>query len=93
MHKYVLKQDSQIPAAYLISIHAVGGIWGALCVALLGTEGSFATPNNIQIIIQLQGIFAAIIYSTVLGYIVASILKSQEKRHRRQEQNLSLTHD
>lgn len=93
LHKYFLKQDSQIPAAYLISIHAIGGIWGTLCVALLGTEGSFSAPSNIQVIIQLQGILVAIMYSFIFGYIVASILKYQEKKHKYQEQNLSLTHD
>jgi Amt family ammonium transporter len=79
LHQYFLKQDSKIPAAYLISIHGVGGIWGSLCVALLGSEGTFAMPNNIQIVIQLQGILAAVIYSVILGNIVVFLFNLKER--------------
>jgi Amt family ammonium transporter len=95
LHKYLLKKDFQIPASYLISIHGIGGVWGALCVGLLGTEGSFFAPNTIQIAAQIQGIIAAIIYSMVLGYIVAMFFTSLEKKRQRkleEKEKLLLAH-
>lgn len=80
LHKYFLKGDSQIPAAYLVSIHGIAGIWGTLCVALLGTEGMFSAINTIQLIIQLKGIVVALVYSLTLGTIVAIFLKSKLKK-------------
>lgn len=86
LSKHFLKADSQIPAAYIVSIHGVGGIWGTLCVALLRTEGTFSAPNTIQLFIQIQGIAAALVYSLVMGHIAYLIIKlrmnGQEKREQ-----------
>lgn len=89
LHGKLLRKDTQIPAAYLISIHGAGGIWGTLCVALLGTEGSFTTPNTIQMTVQVQGIMVAIIYSMVMGYIVAMFFKPFELKRQQKLKNSS----
>jgi Amt family ammonium transporter len=73
LRKTLLKPEWQMPVAQLVSIHAVGGIWGALAVALFGSSGGFSGPNTDQIIVQLQGIGVALIYSTLLGLLLGKI--------------------
>ncbi len=48
LRKFFLAQEWQKKAALLVAIHGAGGIWGTLCVALLGTEGSFSSPSTLQ---------------------------------------------
>lgn len=79
LSKHFLTKPWQTQAVYLVAIHGVAGAWGTLCFALMGTEGSFATPNWIQLVIQLQGIAVALVYSIVLAHI-ALFLFSLDKR-------------
>jgi Amt family ammonium transporter len=79
LRQQFLTQAWQARAAYLVTIHGVGGIWGSLCVALLGSEGTFATPNVAQLLYQLQGIAVGLVYSVVLAQ-VAWILLAFRKR-------------
>lgn len=82
LRKSYLKQIWQKRAAYLIAIHGVGGIWGALCVALLGSGGTFSAPDILQFIIQLKGIAAALAYSFVMANIMLLLLKFSSKRSK-----------
>ena len=70
LRRSFLKQDWQVPAAYLVAIHGVAGIWGALCLALLGSQGNFHQPNFVQLGIQVQGVAVAVIYSIVMANII-----------------------
>ncbi len=74
LRRHFLKQDWQVQAAYLVAIHGVAGIWGALCYALLGSGGSFGTPNFIQLGTQIQGIAAAVAYSIVMANLVLFLM-------------------
>ena len=74
LRKSFLSQAWQIPAAYLVAIHGIGGVWGTLCVALFGTEGNLNTPNTIQLATQIEGISAALAYSILLGNVIAGVL-------------------
>lgn len=69
LRKRFLPQAWQARTAYLVAIHGVGGIWGSLSVALLGSEGMFDLPNIQQLVSQLQGIAIALIYSVVLAHV------------------------
>jgi len=80
--KFYLKQIWQTRAAHLIAIHGVGGLWGALCVALLGSGGSFGVPDTLQLIIQLKGIAIALAYSFVMANIMVFLLKFYSKRSK-----------
>lgn len=79
LHKHFLTKAWQTQAVYLVAIHGVAGAWGTLCFALLGTEGNFSAPNWIQLVIQFQGIAAALAYSIVLANIVL-VLFALDKR-------------
>ncbi len=83
IRKYFLTHVSQIRGAYIIAIHGTGGIWGALCVALFGTEDSFAFPNIYQILTQAQGVGVAIVYSVVMAFIAMYFLQFIEKSGKR----------
>ncbi len=60
----------QVSAAYLVAIHVSGGIWGILAAALFGSAGNFSAPDTDQLLLQLQGIGVALIYSTLLGLVL-----------------------
>ena len=74
LRKYFLPQAGQARTAHLVAIHGVGGIWGSLSVALLGSEGMFDLPNSQQLISQIQGIAVALIYSVVLAHVAFLLL-------------------
>mgnify|MGYP001950075789 CR=1 FL=1 len=80
LRRYFLKQDWQIQAAYLVAIHGVAGIWGALCFALLGSDGSFGTPNFIQLGTQVQGIAAAVGYSIFMAHFILFIMRLKKSK-------------
>jgi Amt family ammonium transporter len=82
LRKVFLKQEWQKRAANLVAIHGAVGIWGALCVALLGSDGNFSTPDMIQLVIQVKGILTAIVYSMVMGTIIFIILNFFKKRSK-----------
>ncbi|CAA6805005.1 MAG: Unknown protein [uncultured Thiotrichaceae bacterium] len=86
LRKLFLPHDHQIRAAYLITIHGVAGVWGILCVALLGTEGNLSPPNFIQLFTQFQGIAAAIVYSIVMAYIATFLLTFRKKRVKKADE-------
>ena len=65
----VVKHDRQ--AAGLIAVLGFSGIWGSLCVGLLGTEGNFALPNVAQTGIQALGVVAAFAFSLTSGLAAA----------------------
>lgn len=65
----VIKQDRQ--AADLIAALGFSGVWGSLCVGLLGTEGNFALPNVAQTGIQALGAVAAFAFSLTSGLAAA----------------------
>ncbi|CAA6828343.1 MAG: Ammonium transporter [uncultured Thiotrichaceae bacterium] len=79
LRKTYLKQAWQTRAAHLIAIHGVGGIWGALCVGLLAPEGNFGPLNISQLVIQTQGIAAALVYSFVMANIIMFVLNFRRK--------------
>ncbi|MGB0848946.1 MAG: hypothetical protein ACPGSM_19585, partial [Thiolinea sp.] len=79
VRSWLLVHDWQVKAAFLVAIHGVAGIWGALCYALLGTEGSFSSPNVVQLGIQVQGVAAAVIYSIVMANIAVFLLRLRGK--------------
>jgi Amt family ammonium transporter len=85
LRKFFLRQSWQIRPSYLIAIHGVAGIWGAIAVALFGTEESFATPNFTQLVTQLQGIAAAIAYSIAMAYLALFLLAFRKKAQPAQE--------
>lgn len=74
-----LKQDWQVRAAYLFAIHGVAGIWGALCLALLGSQGNFNQPNFVQLGVQIQGVTVAVVYSIVMANVVFFIMPKNLK--------------
>ena len=80
LRRSFLKQDWQVRAAYLVAIHGVAGIWGALCLALLGSEGNFYQPNFVQLGIQIQGVTVAVIYSIVMANLVFMFMPKKLKR-------------
>lgn len=75
LRQKLLKYDWQVPAAYLVSIHGVVGIWGAICLAVFGTEGSFMPPNTTQLGIQVQGAGIAVLYSLCAAHLVLLIIR------------------
>ena len=79
IRRFFLKQKHQKTSAYLIAIHATGGIWGALCIALFGSNGNFSSPEMGQLITQLQGVVTIIIYSLVMAHIAMFLLKPIRK--------------
>lgn len=79
LRRSFLKQDWQVPAAYLFAIHGVAGIWGALCLALLGSLGNFQQPNFVQLGIQVQGVTVAVIYSIVMASIIFKFMPKKLK--------------
>lgn len=79
LRKQFLTQAWQVRAAYLVAIHGVGGIWGSLCVALLGSEGMFAMPNVAQLLYQLQGIAVGLVYSVVLAQAAWMLLAFRKR--------------
>ena len=83
LRKRYLNQDWQVRAAYLVAIHGVAGIWGALCFALLGTQGNFSKPNFPQLVTQIQGIAAAVAYSIVMAYFVLTIIRNRQNKAKK----------
>jgi ammonia channel protein AmtB len=83
LRKRYLNQDWQVRAAYLVAIHGVAGIWGALCFALLGTQGNFSKPNLPQLVIQIQGIAAAVAYSILMAYVVLTIIRNRQNKAKK----------
>ncbi|PWQ97166.1 hypothetical protein [Leucothrix arctica] len=75
LRKKLLRYDWQVPAAYLVSIHGVVGIWGAICLAIFGTEGSFMPPSTTQLGIQVQGAGIAVLYSVCAAHLVLLIIR------------------
>lgn len=75
-----LTQDWQVRAAYLFAIHGVAGIWGALCLALLGSEGNFSQPNFVQLGVQVQGVTVAVVYSIVMAHLVFIFMPKRLKK-------------
>lgn len=80
LRRFFLKADWQVKAANLIAIHALPGIWGTLCFALLGTDGSFKAPNLIQLNTQVQGIAAALAYSIFMAHAVLIVMKMKKNK-------------
>lgn len=80
LRKHFLSHASQARVAYLVAIHGAGGIWGSLCVALLGSEGTFALPDISQLISQAEGIAVALIYSMVLARLVWVLLAFRQRQ-------------
>ncbi len=80
LQRYFLPYALQTRAAYLVAIHGVGGIWGSLAVAMLGTEGTFSMPNMTQLLNQVEGIVVAVIYSAVLANVALWLLSLRKKR-------------
>lgn len=74
-----LRQDWQVRAAYLGAIHGVAGIWGALCLALLGSDGNFNQPNFVQLGVQVQGVSVAVVYSIVMANLVFLLMPKKLK--------------
>jgi Amt family ammonium transporter len=79
LRKQFLTQAWQSRAAYLVAIHGVGGVWGSLCVALLGSEGMFAMPNVALLLYQLQGIAVGLVYSVVLAQAAWMLLAFRQR--------------
>jgi|GEM_PF-1264753 len=65
----VVKQDRQ--AADLIAALGFSGIWGSLCVGLLGTEGNFALPSLAQTGVQALGVAVAFAFALTSGLAAA----------------------
>lgn len=80
LRKQCLTQSWQARAAHLVAIHGVGGVWGSLCVALLGSEGMFAMPNVTQLLYQLEGIAVGLVYSVVLAQIAWLLLAARKRK-------------
>ena len=80
LRKQFLTQSWQARAAYLVAIHGVGGVWGSLCVALLGSEGMFAMPNVTQLLYQLEGITVGLVYSVVLAQVAWLLLAARKRK-------------
>ncbi|MEB4591304.1 hypothetical protein VSS37_09970 [Candidatus Thiothrix sp. Deng01] len=80
LRKYFLKQAWQVRTAYLVAIHGVGGVWGTLCFALLGTEGNFDLPDLDQLVIQAEGAVVAIGYSVLMTYVALMLLSFRKKQ-------------
>jgi putative flippase GtrA len=49
----------------------------------LGTDGNFGSPNIIQLMVQVQGLAAAIAYSMVMAYIAGFLLTFRKKSTRK----------
>lgn len=64
LQRRVVKHDAM--TVNLIAAHGVGGIWGTLCVALYGGEGQ---PDVGQLVVQWQGVMAALILSVSMALI------------------------
>jgi Amt family ammonium transporter len=79
LRKHFLQEVWQIQAAYLVAIHGVAGIWGALCFALLGTDGNFSSPDMPQLVTQIKGVVVAIIYSSIMARIVLFLIRLRNK--------------
>jgi len=73
LRKTVLQPSWQAPAAQLIAIHAMGGLWGALAVGLFNSAGGFGELDTNLILVQLKGIGIALAYSTVLGLLLGKL--------------------
>ena len=86
LRRLLFRQHWQITTAQLIAVHGITSLWGALCVALFGTENTFAAPNMLQMFSQLKGMAAAIIYSIVAAQITLLLLAFTRKRQQ-QKQN------
>jgi len=76
----LLRATWQTPAAHMIAIHGIAGIWGGLSMGLFSTENSFSAPNMTQLITQTQGIAAAIAYSLIMAHLVAFLLTMRNTR-------------
>lgn len=80
LRKIVLKQSWQVRPAYLVAIHGVAGIWGALSFALFGSENTFGAPDFTQLVTQAQGIATALAYSIVTGHVAMLLLAFRKKQ-------------
>lgn len=67
LRKRILQQVWQVRAAYIATIHGLGGVWGTLCVALFGSAGVFGMPDMGQFVVQLEGIGMGLLYSAALA--------------------------
>ena len=66
--------------AALVAMHGGGGVWGILAVALFGSPGGFAAPNPAQLLPQLEGLGAALVYSGIMAnavFLAATMLKKR----------------
>jgi len=80
VRQHFLRKTWHVRSSHLIAIHGAGGIWGALCIPLLGAEGNFSMPNTIQLMIQLQGVGIAILYSVVFAYLIFPIISFRQPK-------------
>lgn len=79
LHQHVLHHQWQKRTASLVAIHGIGGIWGALCVALFMTDGNFSSLNMGQLIVQLKGIAIVLAYSFIMAKIMLFFLALRKK--------------
>ncbi len=80
LRKTFLRKDGQVIVAQLIAIHGFASIWGAVSVALFGTENTFSAPDLLQMVTQMKGIAIAITYSVVMAHIMLFLLMFRRKK-------------
>ena len=73
-----MKIDDAIGAA---SVHGVAGFWGTIVIGLWGVDGDtgigiFNGGDSFQIIAQLKGAVAYMVWAVVLSFVVFGILKA-----------------
>jgi Amt family ammonium transporter len=73
LNKVVIKDNYQDSAASIIAAHGFCGVWGTLCVAIFGTEGLFALPDLKQLLVQMEGVVAAFIFSALTAFALRFI--------------------
>lgn len=77
LNRFIIKNDNA--AANLIAAHGACGVWGTLAVALLGTSGTLARPDFKQLIVQMEGVLAAFLFSVLAAFIVLLIYRGCAK--------------
>jgi len=72
--KFKLKIDDSLD---VFGIHGLGGIWGALATGIFATVGAegLIKGNMHQFIVQIKGVVAAAVFSFVVSYIIAMLIK------------------
>ncbi|MDY6843489.1 MAG: ammonium transporter, partial [Thermodesulfobacteriota bacterium] len=60
----------------VFGIHGVGGMWGAVATGIFATVGGagLLAGNGKQLIVQIIGILATVVYAFVGTYIIAFVL-------------------